>query len=165
MGRPFTYFTNADSASEFFSEKEEVMKDDAKFIKNTKAYALTILGAFMKAKLIVRLPGIKFNEADYVIRFDITSLNLASTSLSLGNVYHLNPNFYKTLVDFNNLPEQITKRLDDNFAIIAFVELKCKKYRDLLCVLAKLDYAFKNRLDIQTDNNSLLLFWPEGLEK
>jgi hypothetical protein len=140
------------------------MKDKKELLGSIKAYALNMLGNFVKVKPIIR-NNIKFIEANFVIRFDITSIKLSSTEIALGDICQLDINFYKTFFGFNELSKQIKERRKKSFVVIAFVELRSKNHRDLFCVLGESDDPSAGTLDIQEEDGFLLLFWPEGLKK
>jgi hypothetical protein len=152
------------------------MKNDKEWMKTTKIYALKNLGAgaYRKAMPITRVDGIKFDESNFKVRFDLKTISTSpDDTLSIGDICKINNDFYVKLLLKN---QSDTSPLDWNwdayryfeerFVIIAFVEMNSKNHCEIFCALRGVTDSEMGIMKIaETENKSLLLFWPESLEK
>jgi hypothetical protein len=152
------------------------MKNDKELINTTKIYALGNLGVYKKAIPIARINGVKFDESNFKIRFDLKTIPASDGSvLSIGDTCNINNGFYNKL--FKTSISQYTVWDPDNhfgkeFVVIAFVEMFSKNHYEIFCALKGVFLPGFENPDgesitkmVDMKNGSLLLFWPESLIK
>ena len=150
------------------------MKNDKEWMKTTKIYALKNLGVYKKALPITRIDGVKFDESNFKIRFDLKTISVFhEDSLSIGDVCGINNNFYVNLLLKNQGDSSplswnwnTEKYFEEKFVVIAFVEMCGKNHYEIFCALEGImDSEMGIMRIVETEKRSLLLFWPESLEK
>jgi hypothetical protein len=135
-----------------------------------KKYGLIMLIGYKRAQPILRLKDLLFKESDFKILFDKKDWTSPEKKLVIGDVCRFNENFYESLYDSAAMQSSVAKSImshyfSEYYVIIAFVELNSKNHRDTFCVLGRANNPRASMLNIQKNEDTLLLFWPEGLEK
>ncbi|HTX86477.1 MAG TPA: hypothetical protein VMC41_00230, partial [Candidatus Nanoarchaeia archaeon] len=136
------------------------MMDKSITMRGIKGFALVMLRDVKKVKTVMRILGIKFDEPNFTIRFDINSISNCGENLSIGDVCKLYPDFYRQLNRLDGLPIEIRRRLPEKYVIIAFVEANGPHYHDIFCILAVSDNSNDSSLPIEKEEDRVLLFWP-----
>jgi hypothetical protein len=143
-----------------------------------KIFALKKLRGYKKAVPIAEIKDLWLEESKFTIRFDLPSFPISPTvNLWVGDRCKVNYNFYhelrnKSLISTWNAEKGLQILLgkaEDEYGITAFVEMKGRHYQEIFCVLNLIpnvadEYYFDNVLRAK-DESSLLLFWPQSLEK
>ncbi len=156
-------------------------KKQVEQIIEAKIFALKNLGKYRKAVPIVRIDKLWLEESDFKILFDLPFLQtFPMVNLCIGDFCKIKNDFYVKLLtgleieswngeQFIEIIEELKGNKNNSnklFSIIAFVEMNGKHGREIFCVLRLKDNS-RVGFDkiIETTKGSLLLFWPQSLEK
>jgi hypothetical protein len=151
-------------------------------IRNAKIFALKRMGKFRKAMPIFRVDDLWLNESKFVIKFKMDFFPIyPMINLCIGDVCRIRYDFYASLLrgsspdnwnasrplkDLLAIPKGDPNR-DNEFVLTSFVEMSGNYGKELFCALRLIpdaEFLLDNILTAK-DGRSLLLFWPESLEK
>jgi|GEM_PF-3834375 hypothetical protein len=129
-----------------------------------RSWTLQRLDSIKKVEPILRLPNIKFNEADFKIRFDMNQYSISpGVNLCIGDVCNLEPKFH---LFFNqhvrpdgrkyslySLPSegmapQLQSGIQGAYILLSFVELECRHYKETFCMLGSADGHGEHPIDV-----------------